>query len=638
MPIEMPRGLPFAVDTWGPSSRRRRHRFLTHAHRDHLVGAAGAGPGGGGGALYATRLTLSLALRHFPQLDQGEFVEVEVGRTFKVDDPAGAFSVTAYDANHCPGAVMFLFEGEFGSILHTGDCRLTPDCAQNLPLKYIAKKGKDNVCRLDFVFLDCTFSKCFLKLPSKELAIQQVIACIWKHPDAPFVYLACDLLGHEEILVEVFRTFGSKIYVDTRRNSDCFKALSLTAPEIITDDPSCRFQIVGFHHLYDNASKKLEGARASLQPEPLFIRPSTQWYACGRNQKPSLTEAQQDDFGIWHVCFSIHSSRDELEQAMQLLQPQWVISTTPPCFAMELSYVKKHCFKTRLTTNDPLWKIFRDPLQKSVTSPSSVLASCTQPDEVLSTFVDDDHPTSASEECTDFDVSTLELQFVPSPPVEEPDITLFGRARFGSQAIDIMKEELCHQYIAAAEQTRFCAPEDLLHDSSQNVETYSGMDLITKQAPASQQDCGEAGDVAPSCQCAEAGDVAPSSQCKAPPPTIPEAFAVQPLPTVEHNISVVSDQPEKSDIIIEPISTSTTESSSLRMVRNAQVTECQTDHLCVIGSSKSLHASLKRLYRSRNVPVPHPLPSLVGLLESTKRVKRRPGSDYSLLNSRHSLP
>lgn len=74
-------------------------------------------------------------------------------------------------------AVMFLFEGEFGSILHTGDCRLTSDCVQNLPLKYIAKKGKENVCRLDFVFLDCTFSKCFLKLPSKESAIQQVFLC-----------------------------------------------------------------------------------------------------------------------------------------------------------------------------------------------------------------------------------------------------------------------------------------------------------------------------------------------------------------------------------------------------------------------------------------------------------------------------
>jgi DNA cross-link repair 1A protein len=72
------------------------------------------------------------------------------------------------------GAVMFLFKGEFGSILHTGDCRLTPDCVQNLPLKYITKKRKEIVCRLDFVFLDCTFSKCFLKLPSKESAIQQV--------------------------------------------------------------------------------------------------------------------------------------------------------------------------------------------------------------------------------------------------------------------------------------------------------------------------------------------------------------------------------------------------------------------------------------------------------------------------------
>lgn len=73
------------------------------------------------------------------------------------------------------GAVMFLFEGQFGTILHTGDCRLTPDCVQNLPMKYITKKGNENICRLDFVFLDCTFSKCFLKLPSKDSAIRQVV-------------------------------------------------------------------------------------------------------------------------------------------------------------------------------------------------------------------------------------------------------------------------------------------------------------------------------------------------------------------------------------------------------------------------------------------------------------------------------
>jgi len=34
-----------------------------------------------------------------------------------------AIEVTTFDANHCPGAIMILFKGYMGTILHTGDFR-----------------------------------------------------------------------------------------------------------------------------------------------------------------------------------------------------------------------------------------------------------------------------------------------------------------------------------------------------------------------------------------------------------------------------------------------------------------------------------------------------------------------------------
>lgn len=40
-----------------------------------------------------------------------------------------------------------------------------------------------------------------------------------------------------------------------------------------------------------------------------------------------------------------------------------------------------------------------------------------------------------------------------------------------------------------------------------------------------------------------------------------------------------------------------------------------------VGSSSAYNASLRGLYRSMNVPVPRPLPSLVALLEASKRAR-----------------
>ncbi|GMH25105.1 hypothetical protein Nepgr_026948 [Nepenthes gracilis] len=428
MPIEMPRGLPFSVDTWTPSSMRKRHHFLTHSHKDHCSGIArhASYP------IYSTHLTKSLILIYYPQLDESMFVGIEVGQSVTIDDPDGAFSVTAFDANHCPGAVMFLFEGSFGNILHTGDCRLTPECLQKLPEKYLSRKGKEPECRLTYLFLDCTFGKITFRIPSKHSAIQQVVNCIWRHPDAPVVYLSCDLLGQEEILVSVSQTFGSTIYVDKVNNPEFYRVLTLTASEILSQDPSSRFQLFnGFPKLYERAQKKLAEARAKLQHEPLILRPSAQWYACEATELMA-TERQRierpnkvvkDKFGIWHVCYSMHSSKHELEWALELLSPKWVVSTTPSCQAMELDYVKQHCFGAKVAFHDPFWKLLDISVEASSTPEEAELSELCSELPLLKI------PTS------DMDFSNV------SPPTNEPPFTLFGRARLGFDFCNLYVEK-----------------------------------------------------------------------------------------------------------------------------------------------------------------------------------------------------
>ncbi|KAG8501731.1 hypothetical protein CXB51_004640 [Gossypium anomalum] len=381
MPIEMPKGLPFSVDTFSPSSKRKRHHFLTHAHKDHTSGISShfLYP------IYSTHLTKSLVLLHYPQLDYSLFVGIEVGESVIINDPNGEFQVTAFDSNHCPGS--------FGNILHTGDCRLTPECLQNLPEKYIGRKGKEPQCCIDYVFLDCTFGRFSRNLPSKHLAIRQ-----------------------EEILTSVSKTFGSKIYVDKANDPDHFQSLSIIAPEVVSEDPTSRFRV------FDAMCYVCEEERLETVSR----------------RKIRFNEATKDQFGIWHVCYSMHSSREELEWALKLLALKRVVSTTPSCRAMELDYVRKHCFDSYINSDDSLWKLLDIDMELCPQVNSPVKTVACSPMVEVSTL------TCVESELQPINVSSCKKRLlIMDPPSKRPPVTLFGRARLSLHDPNFPPEEKC---------------------------------------------------------------------------------------------------------------------------------------------------------------------------------------------------
>jgi DNA cross-link repair 1A protein len=84
--------------------------------------------------VYCTDLTHRLLLLRQPAAGRSNrFHSIEPGVAVEMTHGSVTFTVTPLDANHCPGSVMLLFQGCFGNILHTGDCRwVTPSWSSSL--------------------------------------------------------------------------------------------------------------------------------------------------------------------------------------------------------------------------------------------------------------------------------------------------------------------------------------------------------------------------------------------------------------------------------------------------------------------------------------------------------------------------
>ncbi|XP_074119207.1 5' exonuclease Apollo [Sminthopsis crassicaudata] len=198
---------PIAVDLWNlRRAGSARLFFLTHLHADHTEGLSStwARP------LYCSPLTARL-LHCRLQVSPKWIRALEVGESHVLPlDEMGheTVTVTLMDANHCPGSVMFLFEGYFGTILYTGDFRYSPSMLQEPALRL----GK----QIHTLYLDNTNCDPALVLPSRQEAAQQIAELIRRHPQHD-VKIGLYSLGKESLLEQLGLEFRTWVVLSPRR-------------------------------------------------------------------------------------------------------------------------------------------------------------------------------------------------------------------------------------------------------------------------------------------------------------------------------------------------------------------------------------------------------------------------------------
>ncbi|KAH7616567.1 putative DNA ligase 6 [Nannochloris sp. 'desiccata'] len=175
--------------------------FLTHAHSDHYTGIRADW---NAGKIYCSEVTANL-VGHILGVPPTQFHSLPLNKPTTL--PSG-IQVTLIDANHCPGAVIFLFNLPDGRrVIHTGDFRFSAD--QMLCCPHLAKfKGADEV------YLDTTYANPKFVFPPQEKSIEYVANTIYHllqedkqasqlQPSSPTAAAAA--LDNEEPAAELYR-------------------------------------------------------------------------------------------------------------------------------------------------------------------------------------------------------------------------------------------------------------------------------------------------------------------------------------------------------------------------------------------------------------------------------------------------
>jgi DNA cross-link repair 1A protein len=241
--------------------------FLSHFHSDHYGGITRNWKR----AIYCSAITGKL-------LVQSIGVPAQLIRVLTIGEPVEirGVRVSVFDANHCPGALLLLFETPTSKTLHVGDFRWSRRILAESP-RLAALKPRE----ITHLFLDTTFNDPRFDFPEQSRVIASAIELVrgvLKTYRNPLVIFGSYSIGKEKLFVAVAQALGEKLYASEEKQRllrPCCADMSI----FVSDRDKARLHVTGLGKSGFNGLKALEAKLGNRHDVYVGIAP-TGWTWC----------------------------------------------------------------------------------------------------------------------------------------------------------------------------------------------------------------------------------------------------------------------------------------------------------------------------------------------------------------------
>lgn len=332
------------MDHYIPANcERGRIFFLSHCHKDHMKGLGSrellVALNRRGTFLHCSEVTRALLLHY-----NTEFCDlIPFLKTLPMEEPVSMklepsldagelnFTVTLLPAGHCPGSVMFLFEGSNGTALYTGDFRLTVD--ETKKIQPLHPGGM--LTNITTLYLDTTFCTPIASdIPDRETSRQLVLTCAadWlaRSPQNA-VLLQCFMFGYEHILMGISQKLGTKVHVGFWRQS-VYSEIPAVRECLTSDGQSTRVHCCSYRRGQQKARGLPCGSKGpNGHPfHVLTIKPSTQWFLSPKKTTSSCPCVFLPRQNMYRIMHSMHCSFNEVCAFAAYIKPRQIVPCVVP--------------------------------------------------------------------------------------------------------------------------------------------------------------------------------------------------------------------------------------------------------------------------------------------------------------------